>query len=258
MAPGVASQEWGDSSKALCRRTRQWWSGASNVSYVTSHVGCLEEEAVMTSPIVPKFCRISLLFRAVAFNFCFVAKRMGSVVNSVVWNLLLFPLGFLFPDNWLGQFCGKFYIGTSRTLHDAGHIPKKMLSILSPVGLRTTVSWASWRTEFCDTQFSQACGQQFAVNRDSLKLRSKATLCFAESGGWMHGHLRVWPSLLTPKDHSCALIEYVHEYLTGWDQHKHPWVSSSLLCLFCKVNDHQTLRTWFWPLEMLRCPCSHF
>lgn len=49
---------------------------------------------------------------------------------------------------------------------------------------------------------------KFVVNRGSLKLELKDPLCCAvnvcESWG-------AWAGLLTPKDHSCALIEYVHE-----------------------------------------------
>lgn len=108
------------------------------------------------------------------------------------------------------------------------------------------------RTEPCDAQFSKVWGQWLAVNRNSRKLSSKAMLCFC----WIRvvnacASLRAWTALLTPKGHSCALIEYVHECLAGWDQHKHPWMSSSL---FCEANDHQVFKN----LVLVTLKCNIF
>lgn len=40
-------------------------------------------------------------------------------------------------------------------------------------------------------------------------------------------------ALLTPKDHSCAVVEL--SVKAGCDQHRHPWVSSSL-CLSVRLT----------------------
>lgn len=82
----------------------------------------------------------------------------------------------------INSFVISFILASDRTLHDAEHLVKKVLSLLSPVSLSAVGSSASWRSEPCDAQFSKVCGQQFPVNRDSLKLASKEMLCLAESG----------------------------------------------------------------------------